>query len=103
VLPPADAVNAELVAAYTYGPLVMAADKRITDPDAVLDIAVDEKGYAATKVLDYCPEIRDAQLCLEVALTDGSKVRLIDYASAGKTWSEESRVGAWLYRRAAEN
>ncbi len=103
VLPPADAVNAELFAAYTYGPLVMAADKRITDPDAVLDIAVDEKGYAATKVLDYCPEIRDAQLCLEVALTDGSKVRLIDYASAGKTWSEESRVGAWLYRRAAEN
>ena len=103
VLPPEGAVNADVFAAYTYGPLVMAADKRITDPDAVLDIAVNEQGYAATKVLDYCPEIRDAQLCLETALTDGTKVRLIDYASAGKTWTEESRCAAWLYRKALES
>ncbi|MBQ8341311.1 MAG: glycoside hydrolase family 127 protein [Clostridia bacterium] len=98
VLPPEGAVNADVFAAYTYGPLVMAADKRITDPDAVLDIAVDEKGYAASKAV-YCPEIRDAHLCLEVALTSGEKVRLIDYASAGKTWTEESRCAAWLYRK----
>ncbi|MBE6703453.1 MAG: hypothetical protein E7585_08620 [Ruminococcaceae bacterium] len=98
VLPPAGAVNADIFAAYTYGPLVLAADKRITDPDAVLDVAVDEKGYAASREV-YCPEIRDAHLCLEVALTSGEKVRLIDYASAGKTWTEESRCAAWLYRK----
>ena len=99
VLPPEGAVNADVFAAYTYGPLVLAADKRITDPDAVLDVAVDEKGIAASREV-YCPEIREAHVCLEVALTDGTKVRLIDYASAGKTWSEESRCAAWLYRRA---
>ena len=99
VLPPEGAVNADIFAAYTYGPLVMAADKRITDPDAVLDIAVDEKGYAASREV-YCPEIRDAHLCLEVPLVSGEKVRLIDYASAGKTWTEESRCAAWLYRKA---
>ena len=98
VLPPEGAVNADIFAAYTYGPLVMAADKRITDPSAVLDIAVDDKGYVASKAV-YCPEIRDAHLCLEVPLTDGTKVRLIDYASAGKTWTEESRCAAWLYRK----
>ena len=103
VLPPEGAVNADVFAAYTYGPLVMAADKRITDPDAVLDIAVNEQGYAATKVLDYCPEIRDAHLCLETVLTDGTKVRLVDYASAGKTWTDESRCAAWLYRKALES
>ncbi len=98
ILPPAGAVNADVFAAYTYGPLVMAADKRITDPDAVLDIAVDAKGYAASREV-YCPEIRDAHLCLEVSLVSGEKVRLIDYASAGKTWTEESRCAAWLYRK----
>jgi DUF1680 family protein len=98
VLPPEGAVNADVFAAYTYGPLVLAADKRITDPDAVLDVAVDQKGIAASREV-YCPEIRETHICLEVALTDGTKVRLIDYASAGKTWTEESRCAAWLYRR----
>lgn len=98
VLPPEGAVNADIFASYTYGPVVLAADKRMTDPDKTLDIAVDTDGYAASRKV-YCPEIREARLCLELSLTDGERVRLIDYASSGKTWSEESRCAAWLYRR----
>lgn len=98
VLPPAGAVNEDVFAAYQYGPLVMAADKRITDPDAVLDICCDEQGIVAAKAV-YCPEIRDVHLCLEVPLCNGGTVRLVDYASAGKTWSEDSRMAAWLYRK----
>lgn len=98
ILPPKDAVNEDLFAAYRYGPLVLAADKRITDPDAVLDIFCDENGYVESRRVN-CPEIRDAHICLEVPLTGKPAVRLIDYASAGKTWTEESRCGAWLYRR----
>lgn len=90
ILPPESAVNADIFAAYTYGPLVLSADKRITDPDSIIDIVCD----SAKKV--YCPEIRDAKLCLEFSDVNGKKVRLIDYASAGKTWSEESRCAAWL-------
>ncbi len=98
-LPPAGALYEDVFAAYMRGPIVLAADKRITDPDAVLDILCDENGYVDSKPAE-CPEIRDCKLCVEVSLTDGSRVRLIDYASAGKTWTEESRTGAWLYRNA---
>ncbi len=93
VLPPKEAVNCDIFAGYTYGPLVLAADKRITDPDAILDVV------EGTQKAVYCPEIREAELCLEVTLANGEKARLIDYASAGKTWSEESRCAAWLKRR----
>ena len=101
VLPPKGAVNEDVFAAYQYGPLVLAADKRITDPDAVLDVCCDEAGYADSKAA-CCPEIPEAHLCLEVPVVGKKTVRLIDYASAGKTWTEESRCGAWLYRKALE-
>ena len=98
VLPPKGAVNEEIFAAYTYGPLVLAADKRITDPDAVLNVLCDARGYAVSAPA-ACPEIREAALCLEVPLESGERVRLINYGSAGKTWTEESRCAAWLYRK----
>ncbi len=98
VLPPKGAVNEDVFAAYQYGPLVLAADKRITDPNAVLDVRCDENGVAAAKTV-YCPEIREAHICLEMPLCNGDRIRLIDYASAGKTWTEESRTAAWLYRK----
>ena len=41
----------------------------------------------------------DAKLCLEFKDANGKPVRLIDYASAGKTWSEESRCAAWLRKK----
>ncbi len=98
ILPPAGAVNRELFAGYQRGPIVLAADKRITDPDAVLDIRCDENGMVSEQFA-HCPEIPDHKLCREVELTNGETVRLIDYASAGKTWTEESRMAAWLRRR----
>ncbi|MBQ7318884.1 MAG: glycoside hydrolase family 127 protein [Clostridia bacterium] len=97
VLPPECAVNRELFAAYKYGPLVLAADKRIADPDEVIDVVCDREGSVEFRKV-YCPEIRDACICLELPTTSGS-VRLIDYASAGKTWTNESRCAAWLYRK----
>jgi len=97
ILPPAGAVNAELFAAYQYGPLVLAADKRIADPDGVIDVLCDEGGRVEFRKVD-CPEIKDAHICLELPTPDG-RVRLIDYASAGKTWTDESRCAAWIYRK----
>ena len=97
VLPPKNAVNRELFAAYTYGPLVLAADKRIADPDGIYNVANDQNGFVQAKRVD-CPEIPEANICFELPLVSGGTVRLIDYASAGKTWSEESRCAAWLQR-----
>ena len=98
ILPDRDQVNSDIFAAYTYGPLVLAADKRICDPDGKYDVLCDENGWIdANKV--YCPEIKEAHICFEIPLTNGEKIRLIDYASAGKTWTDESRTGAWLYTK----
>ncbi len=95
ILPPEGAVNRDIFAAYTYGPLVLAADKQITDPDRVLDIIADKNGFVEAIKVD-CPEIKEAHICFEMPLNSGKKVRLIDYASAGKTWDEKSRSAAWL-------
>ncbi len=98
ILPDSDQVNADIFAAYTYGPIVLAADKRICDPDGKYEVLCDKNGYVESNKV-YCPEIKEAHICLEIPLTNGEKIRLIDYASAGKTWTEESRMGAWLYLR----
>ena len=95
VLPPEGAVNRDIFAAYTYGPLVLAADKRTTDPDSVLEVVCDGDGFVDAKKV-ACPEIKEAHICFEVPLKSGKVARLIDYASAGKTWDEESRLAAWL-------
>ncbi len=94
-LPDADQVNPDQFACYTYGPLVLAADKRLCDPDAVLDIVADEKGVVESKAVD-CLKIKEAHVCLEVPLASGERVCLIDYASAGKTWTDDSKMAAWL-------
>ena len=47
ILPPAGAANEDLFAAYRRGPIVLAADKRVTDPSAVLEIKCDEDGCVA--------------------------------------------------------
>lgn len=102
VLPPEGAVNRESFAAYKYGPLVLAADKRIADPDEIIDIVCDGDGKVKFSEV-YCPEIRDAHICLELPIANGSSVRLIDYASAGKTWTDESRCAAWLHKTSQQH
>ncbi len=98
VLPPEGAINEELFAAYCRGPLVLAADRRITEPTEVLAIKC-EGDIAVGVRRAECPEIPDCRICLELDTEDGGGVRLIDYASAGKTFSAESACAAWLYRK----
>jgi DUF1680 family protein len=98
ILPPAGADNEDVFAAYTRGPLVLAADARLTDPYAVIDISCDDDGYAESTAV-FCPEIPESLICLSVPTANGDKVRLVDYSSAGKTWDKSSACGAWLYRK----
>ena len=97
ILPPENAVNRELFAAYRRGPLVLAADARIADPHGLFDISCDTDGYASETLIDY-PDIRNCLICVELDKVSGGNVRLIDYASAGKTWDNNSECAAWLYR-----
>ncbi len=98
VLPPEGAVNRELFAAYRRGPVVLAADKRVTDPERVLDVLCDENGFSDGERV-FCPEIPECELCVSLPTADGERIRLINYSSAGKTWSRESLTAAWLYKK----
>ncbi len=101
ILPPAGALNEDAFAGYRFGPVILAADKRISDPDAVIDVVCDDTGLVKGTPVQ-CHEIPEYKMCFEVPLESGEMVRLINYSSAGKTWSEESRCAAWLRRKSLE-
>ena len=98
ILPPEGAVNADRFAAYRRGPIVLAADARVTNPTAVINIPADENGFVSGEAV-FCPEVPESLLCYAFETADARKVRLIDYASAGKTWDKDSMCGAWLYQK----
>jgi DUF1680 family protein len=96
ILPPKGARNEHSFAAYKRGPLVLAADARLCDPYSKIDILCDEDGYAKGELV-FCPEIPESEICISLDTASGKKVRLINYSSAGKTWTKESACAAWLY------
>ena len=78
------------------GPLVLAADTEVAPYDfdrPTEPVAVDGVVQAA----DAAVEI-DHLLALDVSLADGSSLRVIDYASAGKSWDEKYPFACWLRR-----
>ena len=38
-------------------------------------------------------------LQVSAPLEDGTEMMLVDYASAGKSWTEESKLAAWIRQR----
>jgi DUF1680 family protein len=99
ILPPyADGPDAEKYAAYAIGPVLLAKDARLGDyiHDSVSP-AMDDDGYVVYEKNDgLFMEIPDARLFVNLRRTDGETVRLIDYSSAGKTYSAESECAVWL-------
>ena len=81
-------------AAIRKGPLVLARDARLGEVGTPVDLALDENGDAILVPVP-APDF-PVQLACEAKLKDGSSVTLIDYASAGKTWDETSRMECWL-------
>ena len=99
VLPPIGAENERYFAAFQSGAIVLAADRRVTDPDAVLPILCDGMGTVDSLEAPCPTEIPDCMECRIVTCQNGETVQLIDYASAGKTWKEDSKCAVWLLQR----
>ena len=83
--------------ALRRGPIVLAQENRLGySVDEPIDILVREDGYVDVTF----PEVEIAPyeniLEVEVPLVGGSKIHVTDYASAGKLWSEESKMAAWM-------
>ena len=80
--------------AIRRGPLVLACDKRVTDPDAPVDLDYDENDVIE---LEASNNATFPRLCeFEAPQKDGTKVTFIDYMSAGQTYSESSRYACWI-------
>ena len=81
--------------AIEVGAIVLARDARLGgDISRPVEIKVDREGF----VTNIRPSSNDkfaTQLCYELD-SFGEKIKLVDYSSAGKTWSEESLMTAWL-------
>jgi DUF1680 family protein len=88
--------------AIVRGPIVMAFDKRITIPQsgiAAANVVSDVEGVVpAVVVRDGVP--KGIRFAMDVPFVggDGKKatVRMCDYASAGRTWSDASALRVWL-------
>jgi hypothetical protein len=89
--------------ALRRGPLVLTAERRLgVDVDKPLDIAVDKSGYvtAVFPETDIAPYEHIIELCIPT--NDGGHFRVTDYASAGKLWTDESKMAAWILTRLPE-
>lgn len=83
--------------ALQRGPVILAQENRLGySVDDPIKVAVKDDGYVDTSV----PECEIAPykhiLELEVPLADGKKMHVTDYASAGKLWTKESKMAAWM-------
>lgn len=83
--------------ALRRGPIILAQENRLGySVDTPVDIKVGSDGYVDASLPEN--EIAPYEHILEVCvpLTDGSLMHLTDYASAGKLWTEESKMAAWI-------
>ena len=83
--------------ALRRGPIILAQENSL---GYSVDQPVDIKVESDNSVLVTFPKKDIAPyehiLEMEVPLTNGTKMRVTDYASAGKLWTEESRMAAWI-------
>lgn len=83
--------------ALRRGPIILAQENRLGySVDEPVDIQVEQDGYVLVTVPETEIAPYEHMLELEVPLTDGAKMHVTDYASAGKLWTEESKMAAWM-------
>lgn len=83
--------------ALRRGPIVLAQENRLGySVDEPVDILVGQDGYVDVtfpklKIAPY-----ENMLELAVPLANGGMMHVTDYASAGKLWTDESKMAAWM-------
>ena len=83
--------------ALRRGPIILAQENRLGySVDDPVSILVGEDGYVDVTFPEKEIAPYEHILEMEVPLADGSKMHVTDYASAGKLWTEESKMAAWI-------
>ena len=83
--------------ALRRGPLVLAQENRLGySVDTPISVKINDDGYVDVTFpeKDIAPYEHIIEVC--VPLDDGTQMHVTDYASAGKLWSNESKMAAWM-------
>ena len=83
--------------ALRRGPIILAQENRLGySVEEPVDILVKEDGYVDAVITDGPVAPYACLVEMEIPLKDGTMMHVTDYASAGKTWTEESKMAAWM-------
>ncbi len=83
--------------AIQRGPLMLAQDNRFGySVDDAVSVKVDNEGYVDLKICDADEAPYNCLLNAKVPTTDGKYFGVTDYASAGKTFDETSKMAVWF-------
>ena len=83
--------------ALRRGPVILAQENRLGySVDEPVSIKVEEDGYVNVEIAKDCVAPYENILEACVPLKDGTMMHVTDYASAGKLWTNESKMAAWM-------
>lgn len=83
--------------ALVRGPITLAQDSRNGySVDVPADIRIEENGYVDVVVPEEDNVPYPHIVGVDVPLKNGTYMAVTDYASAGKLWSEQSKMAAWI-------
>lgn len=83
--------------AIQRGPLMLAEENRLGySVDDAVSVKVNDDGYVDIKLDDTKTAPYNCELLAKVPTTDDGCFAVTDYASAGKLWTEESKMAVWM-------
>ena len=83
--------------AIQYGPLMLAQENRLGySVDDAVSVKVGEDGYVDAVIPENKTAPYACELEAQIPTTDGTYFTVTDYASAGKLWTEESKLAVWM-------
>lgn len=83
--------------ALRRGPVMLAQENRLGySVDEPVEILTGEDGYVDVTFPEKAVAPYETILELAVPLVGGGKMHVTDYASAGKLWTQESKMAAWM-------
>lgn len=83
--------------ALRRGPVMLAQENRLGySVDEPIDVKVNSDGCVDVVIPDTDSAPYAHIVEVKIPLTDGSKITVTDYSSAGKLWTEESKMAVWM-------
>jgi hypothetical protein len=97
VTPPAGAVDEDKMRAIVRGAVVYAVSGELgEDPLAIYEPLVDADGRLTDVEEIRVDEIPEAYSALSIGCADGKRLRVVDYASAGRDYTSKNEFCAWF-------